>query len=52
MILLECVPNNLAKKVTKKSKIPVIGIGSSPYTDGQILVMHDMLGIIKKNINL
>ncbi|NIH40964.1 MAG: 3-methyl-2-oxobutanoate hydroxymethyltransferase [Buchnera aphidicola (Periphyllus aceris)] len=48
MILLECVPNNLAKKITKKLKIPVIGIGSGPHTDGQILVMHDMLGITQK----
>ena len=45
MLLLECVPDNLAKEVTKQLKIPVIGIGAGVHTDGQIMVVHDMLGI-------
>ena len=45
MLLLECVPDDLAKEVTKELKIPVIGIGAGVHTDGQIMVVHDMLGI-------
>ena len=45
MLLLECVPEDLAKEVTNELKIPVIGIGAGVYTDGQIMVVHDMLGI-------
>jgi 3-methyl-2-oxobutanoate hydroxymethyltransferase len=45
MLLLECVPDNLAREVTKQLKIPVIGIGAGVHTDGQIMVVHDMLGI-------
>ena len=45
MLLLECVPEDLAKEVTNKLKIPVIGIGAGVHTDGQIMVVHDMLGI-------
>ena len=45
MLLLECVPDDLAKQVTKELKIPVIGIGAGIHTDGQIMVVHDMLGI-------
>ncbi|RUO63456.1 ketopantoate hydroxymethyltransferase [Pseudidiomarina planktonica] len=45
MLVLECVPTELAKLITEKLHIPTIGIGAGPYTDGQILVMHDMLGI-------
>jgi len=43
--LLECVPEDLAKKVTEQAKIPVIGIGAGNQTDGQILVLYDVLGI-------
>lgn len=46
-IVLEKIPAELAKKVAEKVKIPVIGIGAGPYVDGQVLVMHDMLGINK-----
>lgn len=46
-IVLEKIPAKLAKKVAEKIKIPVIGIGAGPYVDGQVLVMHDMLGINK-----
>ncbi len=45
MILLECVPAPLAKQVTDMVEVPVIGIGAGADTDGQVLVMHDMLGV-------
>lgn len=45
LLVLECVPANLAAKVSELLSIPVIGIGAGVNTDGQILVMHDMLGI-------
>jgi len=44
-LLLECVPTSLAKRVTEAVKVPVIGIGAGNVTDGQVLVMHDLLGI-------
>ncbi|MDR0799163.1 MAG: 3-methyl-2-oxobutanoate hydroxymethyltransferase [Dysgonamonadaceae bacterium] len=47
-IVLEKIPAFLAKQVTEELKIPVIGIGAGPYADGQVLVMHDMLGINKE----
>ncbi|WP_252272832.1 3-methyl-2-oxobutanoate hydroxymethyltransferase [Pseudomonas subflava] len=45
MLLLECVPSELAAEITQSVKIPVIGIGAGSATDGQVLVMHDMLGL-------
>ena len=45
MLLLECVPNDLSEEITSLLKIPVIGIGAGPETDGQIMVIHDLLGI-------
>jgi 3-methyl-2-oxobutanoate hydroxymethyltransferase len=45
LLVLECVPANLAKRISQSLSIPVIGIGAGVDTDGQILVMHDMLGI-------
>jgi len=44
-IVLEKVPATLAKEVSEKAKIPIIGIGAGPNVDGQVLVLHDMLGI-------
>jgi len=44
-VVLEKIPANLAKTVTDSLRIPTIGIGAGPYTDGQILVFHDMVGI-------
>ena len=44
-IVIECVPENLAKKITKNVSVPTIGIGASKYCDGQILVTDDMLGL-------
>tara|TARA_Y100000816_G_scaffold277786_1_gene248323 strand:- start:14219 stop:14998 length:780 start_codon:yes stop_codon:yes gene_type:complete len=58
-IVLECLTAHAAKLVTKKLNIPTIGIGSSSYCDGQILVTDDMLGLsgfypkfVKKYTNL
>ncbi|WP_165665031.1 3-methyl-2-oxobutanoate hydroxymethyltransferase [Metapseudomonas otitidis] len=45
MLLLECVPSELAAEITQSVKIPVIGIGAGSATDGQVLVLHDMLGL-------
>jgi 3-methyl-2-oxobutanoate hydroxymethyltransferase len=45
MLLLECVPSELAEEISHAVKIPVIGIGAGSATDGQVLVMHDMLGL-------
>ncbi|MEA1986035.1 MAG: 3-methyl-2-oxobutanoate hydroxymethyltransferase, partial [Candidatus Marinimicrobia bacterium] len=46
-IVLEKIPALLAKEVTEKLKIPTIGIGAGKYTDGQILVTYDMLGMFE-----
>jgi 3-methyl-2-oxobutanoate hydroxymethyltransferase len=43
--VLEKIPATLAERVTQQVRIPSIGIGAGPATDGQILVLHDMLGI-------
>jgi 3-methyl-2-oxobutanoate hydroxymethyltransferase len=59
-IVLECVPDKIAQIITEKIKIPTIGIGAGKYTDGQVLVLHDALGLfdrytpkfVKKYINL
>ena len=63
-IVLECVESTLSKEISKKLKIPTIGIGSSKFCDGQILVIDDLIGLnetkvrfvkkfgqIKKNIS-
>ena len=44
-IVLECIPNELAKKVSEMLKIPTIGIGAGPDCDGQVLVVNDLLGL-------
>ncbi|MEC7531974.1 MAG: 3-methyl-2-oxobutanoate hydroxymethyltransferase, partial [Candidatus Thermoplasmatota archaeon] len=46
-IVLEKIPAELAKMVSEKVNIPTIGIGAGPHCDGQVLVLHDMLGITK-----
>ncbi len=45
MILLECVPELLATAITQAVEVPVIGIGAGRGCDGQVLVLHDMLGL-------
>jgi 3-methyl-2-oxobutanoate hydroxymethyltransferase len=45
MLLLECVPMELAKSISESLEIPVIGIGAGPEVDGQIMVIYDLLGI-------
>ncbi|HNM34603.1 MAG TPA: 3-methyl-2-oxobutanoate hydroxymethyltransferase, partial [Chitinophagaceae bacterium] len=44
-VVVEKIPAQLAKQVSETIDIPTIGIGAGPYCDGQVLVMHDMLGI-------
>ncbi len=44
-VVLEGIPSPIAEKITKTLSIPTIGIGAGPLCDGQILVIHDMLGI-------
>jgi 3-methyl-2-oxobutanoate hydroxymethyltransferase len=44
-LVLECVPQAIAKNITENIDIPTIGIGAGKYTDGQVLVMHDLLGL-------
>jgi 3-methyl-2-oxobutanoate hydroxymethyltransferase len=44
-IVLECIPREHAKKITAKVSIPTIGIGAGADCDGQVLVLHDLLGI-------
>lgn len=44
-IVLECVPTTLAKEITESLEIPTIGIGAGSDTDGQVLVLQDLLGM-------
>jgi 3-methyl-2-oxobutanoate hydroxymethyltransferase len=45
IVLLECIPATLGAEITKELHVPVIGIGAGPDTDGQILVLYDVLDI-------
>lgn len=44
-IVLECVPDALAARITSTVSVPTIGIGAGPHCDGQVLVYHDLLGL-------
>lgn len=44
-LVLECVPAPVARRITEELAIPTIGIGAGPSCDGQVLVLHDMLGL-------
>ncbi len=46
-IVLECIPRELAAKITAQVPIPTSGIGAGPNCDGQVLVIHDLLGLIE-----
>lgn len=45
LLLLECVPTELGRRISQAVSAPVIGIGAGPHCDGQVLVLHDMLGL-------
>lgn len=45
LLVLECIPSALAAKISRALQIPVIGIGAGVECDGQVLVLHDMLGL-------
>ena len=59
-VLLESIPPETGKLITERLRVPVIGIGAGPHCDGQVLIVHDMLGIyevftpkfVKKYANL
>ncbi len=52
LLVLECVPSALAAQVTNSLQIPVIGIGAGAACDGQVLVLHDMLGLHPDGSNI
>ncbi|MBI5502342.1 MAG: 3-methyl-2-oxobutanoate hydroxymethyltransferase [Deltaproteobacteria bacterium] len=45
LIVLECVPDRVAEEIARRCKVPIIGIGAGAACDGQVLVLHDMLGM-------
>lgn len=47
-LLLEAIPMDLAGKITEELSIPTIGIGAGPFCDGQILVLHDVIGLFER----
>ncbi len=47
-IVLECIPAKLAQEITKQLTIPTIGIGAGPHCAGQVLVIHDILGLFTR----
>ncbi len=49
-IVLECVNEELSKAVTQEVSVPTIGIGSGPYTDGQVLVINDLIGLTTSKV--
>jgi 3-methyl-2-oxobutanoate hydroxymethyltransferase len=49
-LLLEAIPMNLAKQITEELSIPTIGIGAGPHCNGQVLVLHDVIGLFERFI--
>ncbi len=49
-VVLEGIPADIAEKITKSISIPTIGIGAGPHCDGQVLVIHDLLGIYDRHL--
>lgn len=47
-LLLEAIPAELAKEITQALSIPTIGIGAGPHCDGQVLVLHDVIGLFER----
>ncbi len=47
-LLLEAVPAEVARIITKRASVPVFGIGAGPHCDGQVLVIHDMIGMFDR----
>ncbi|HPX11728.1 MAG TPA: 3-methyl-2-oxobutanoate hydroxymethyltransferase, partial [Syntrophales bacterium] len=47
-LVLECVPAGLGEEISKALRIPTIGIGGGVHCDGQVLVVHDMLGMFER----
>lgn len=47
-IILEAVPSRLARLITERVRVPTIGIGAGPHCDGQVLVLHDMIGLFDR----
>jgi len=47
-MVLECLPDVVAKEITERMKIPTIGIGSGPHCDGQVVVTYDLLGLFTR----
>lgn len=47
-LLLEAIPMHLAQRMTKELSIPTIGIGAGPHCDGQVLVLHDVIGMFER----
>jgi 3-methyl-2-oxobutanoate hydroxymethyltransferase len=45
-VVLECIPTELAQEITEQLSIPAIGIGAGVHCDGQVLVVHDLLGLL------
>lgn len=49
-VILEGIPSDISKKITETLNIPTIGIGAGPHCDGQILVLHDLLGLNDRHV--
>jgi 3-methyl-2-oxobutanoate hydroxymethyltransferase len=47
-MVLECIPDLLAQEITRRLRIPTLGIGSGPWCDGQVLVTYDLLGLFER----